>query len=238
MNKLQSIRRLLQEQARNLTNYEATRFFKTTPGSYAAHDAFMGVSVPILRKVSKSFSTLTLPEIKKLLQSKINEERLLALFILVLQYQHAGKHNEKIVQEQLFQFYLSQLHCVNNWNLVDASAHHIIGAYLYLKKDRNILLELAISPSLWERRIAIVATLYFIRQNDLKWTFKLAKILLNDTHDLIHKAVGWMLREAGKKNTEQLVLFLEKQAKKMPRVMLRYAVEKFPEKQRKLLLFN
>ena len=196
MNKVVAIKSLLQ-QAVNIPEKKRTAFYKTGPGQYAQHDRFMGVNVPTLRKIAKTFYDLPLPEIQALLSSVINEERLLTLFILVGQYQKAETHKK----ETLYQFYLSNIKQVNNWNLVDASAHLIVGAHL-LQADRAPLVTLAKSKILWERRIAIVATWYFIRNNDLEWTFKLARMLLQDTHDLIHKAVGWMLREIGKKNQE------------------------------------
>ena len=197
-------------------------FFKTSKGSYAEHDVFIGVAVPMLRKVAKSFCDIALTEIEQLLQSKINEERLLALIILADQY----KRGNAELKAQIYQFYISNLKYVNNWNLVDSSAHLIIGNHLF-EQNREVLLNLAKSDILWERRTAIVSTWYFIRQSDLLWTFKIAKILLEDSHDLIHKAVGWMLREAGKKDQAALKKFLDEYASKMPRTMLRYAIEKF-----------
>jgi 3-methyladenine DNA glycosylase AlkD len=206
---------------------KATMFFKIGPGHYAAHDRFLGIAVPNLRKIAKTYSNLATNDIALLLQSEINEERSLALFILVMQYQKALGQN----RDELYQFYLNNLVHVNNWNLVDASAYHIIGAHLW-DKDRSILLGLAKSAVMWERRIAIVSTLGFIRKNDLEWTFKIAAILLDDSHDLIHKAAGWMLREAGKKDQVALKAFLDQHLKNIPRTMLRYAIEKFPADER------
>jgi len=206
-------------------------FFKTGAGSYAEHDQFIGVPVPTIRTIAKDFLDLSLDEITQLLKSPINEERFLGLIILVHQYQKASDSHK----EELYQFYMDNLKHVNNWNLVDASAHLILGAHL-CNKNRDILISLSQSDILWERRIAIVATWYFIRKNDLEWTFKIAALLLNDKHDLIHKAVGWMLREAGKKDIQQLINFLNAHAAHMPRTMLRYAIEKFPEQQRKSYL--
>ncbi len=206
-------------------------FYKTGPGQYAEHDRFMGVSVPMIRKIAGAFQDLSQKELQILMASSFNEERFLALVILVHQYQKV----DPCAQEEIYQFYKNNLKYVNNWNLVDASAHLIMGAHLF-KKERKPLLRLADSDVLWERRVAIVTTWYFIRNNDLDWTFKIAEILLNDAHDLMHKAVGWMLREAGKKDQKQLVMFLERYAPRMPRTMLRYAIEKFPEPQRKFYL--
>jgi 3-methyladenine DNA glycosylase AlkD len=202
-------------------------YFKTSPGSYAEHDSFMGVTVPVLRKIAKSFLYVTLEDLGLLIQSKINEERLLALIILAAQYK-AGALAQK---EEIYQFYRTNMRHINNWNLVDSSAHLIIGAHLF-ERDRDALEELAASQNLWERRIAIVATWYFIRKSDLEWTFKIAKLLLNDSHDLIHKAVGWMLREAGKKDEARLISFLCNHAHQMPKTMLRYAMERLSKEQR------
>lgn len=203
-------------------------FFKTAPGEYAEHDRFIGVNVPTLRKIAKDYKELSLSESDKFLRSPINEERLLALFILIHQYDK-GKESEK---DAIYQFYLDNLKYVNNWNLVDASAPLIMGKHL-LNKDRSILLALAKSTDLWERRVAIVTTWYFIRNNQFDWTIRLAESLLQDTHDLIHKAVGWMLREVGKKDLRALEIFLERQAHQMPRTMLRYAIERFSKERRR-----
>ena len=205
------------------------RFFKTEIGEYAEHDRFLGINVPNIRKIAKNYSNLPLSELQEFFYSPFNEERLFALLILVYQY----KNN--LLKEQIYQFYLSNLKYVNNWNLVDSSAHLIIGAHLQ-DKPRDLLLTLASSGILWERRISIVATWWFIKQNDLAWTFKLAQLLLNDQHDLIHKATGWMLRESGKKNEEMLINFLQKYKGEIPRTMLRYAIEKFSLSKRKEFL--
>jgi 3-methyladenine DNA glycosylase AlkD len=183
--------------------------------------------VPNLRKIAKIYNGIELQVIEELLQSKYNEERLLALIILVHQYQKGSAD----LQEGLCAFYLNNLNRVNNWNLVDSSAHHILGHYLW-NKNRSMLAKLAASEILWERRIAIVSTWYFIRKSDLEWTFKIAKLLLNDSHDLIHKAVGWMLREAGKKDEARLVSFLCDHAHQMPKTMLRYAMERLSKEQK------
>jgi 3-methyladenine DNA glycosylase AlkD len=202
-------------------------FYKTKPGDYAEHDKFLGVPNPALRKIAKQFLDLSFTEIEELLLSPYNEKRLLALFILIDQYQKGNP----LFQEKIVGLYKKHLSSINNWNLVDASAHLILGAHLFTRK-RDELLLLASSKIVWERRIAIVSTLFFIRQNDLEWTFKLAKILLNDPHDLIHKATGWMLREAGKRNIDLLKAFLSDYASLMPRTMLRYAIEKLRKEER------
>ncbi len=207
-------------------------YFKTSPGDYAEHDHFMGITVPVLRKIAKRFMTINLEELGFLIQSQINEERLLTLIILAAQYK-AGALAQK---EEIYQFYRTNMRHINNWNLVDSSAHLIIGAHLF-ERDRDVLEELAASQNLWERRIAIVSTWYFIRKSDLEWTFKIAKLLLNDSHDLIHKAVGWMLREAGKKDEARLISFLCDNAHQMPKTMLRYAMERL-SKEQKIVIKN
>lgn len=210
---------------KSLSQEEARRWFKTSLGSYAHHDSFLGVRVPDIRKIARLYQDIDLVIINILLKSTYNEERLLALFILIKQYQKGDKDKRK----HIYDFYLNNLTYVNNWNLVDASAHYILGHHLY-DKDRSIIYHLAKSNKLWEKRIAIVATWYFIRQGDINTTFLVAKILLKDSHDLIHKAVGWMLREAGKKNEESLRVFLLKHKQDMPKTMLRYAREKLTNK--------
>lgn len=223
---IQSLRKVL-ENSIDSTPERVSIYFKKGRGDYAEYDRFIGITVPTLRKIAKSFLSLTLQDLGLLIQSPINEERLLALIILTDQYK-AGKPDHK---EAIYQFYRSYMRYINNWNLVDASAHLIIGAHLF-EQDRDALEELALSKNLWERRIAIVATWYFIRQSDLEWTFKIAKVLLNDSHDLIHKSVGWMLRETGKKDEARLIAFLFEHAHQMPRTMLRYAMERLSKEQK------
>lgn len=203
-------------------------FFKTGPGEYAEHDQFLGVPTPRLKEVAKHYRNISLENIAELLYSPFNEIRLLALIILVERYQKS----HPLIQEEAFQFYCSHMSQINNWNLVDASAHHIVGAHLF-EKDKKILLELASSKILWERRIAIVSTWYFIRKNEFNWTLKIAEKLLGDDHDLIHKAVGWMLREVGKRDLDCLIEFLNQYVSQMPRITLRYAIEKLPHERRK-----
>ena len=200
-------------------------FFKTGPGQYGEGDVFIGVTVPKQRQVAKKYTHLPLGEVEKLLASAIHEERLTALIILVGQY----KRGDQAERQSIYDFYLAHTHCINNWDLVDSSASYIVGAHL-LDKDRTILYELARSSNLWERRIAIIATAAFIARGQSKDTFAIAEILLTDTHDLIHKAVGWMLREVGKScGQEVLEGFLRAHYRVMPRTMLRYAIEKFDE---------
>lgn len=206
-------------------------FFKTKPGEYGAGDVFLGVTVPQTRKVAKKFSNLSFPSLKPFLSSKIHEERLVALFILVEKFRKATEKERK----EIVCFYLSNLKAVNNWDLVDLSADKILGEYL-LDKDKKILHEFSISDNLWERRIAIISTFAFIKRGQIEDTFEIAKTLINDKHNLIHKAVGWMLRECGKRNQKALEDFLKENSAKMPRTMLRYAIEKFPENKRKAFL--
>ena len=209
-----------------------SRFFKTGKGEYGAGDKFIGIKVPNQRQVArKYFSELSLKETEELLQSPIHEHRLTALIILNLKYQKADEKTKK----EIFNLYLRNTKKINNWDLVDLSAPNIVGDYL-LDKDRKILYKLAKSDDLWERRIVILATYAFIRNNEFEDTFKISEILMNDNHDLIHKAVGWMLREAGKRDLKEEEDFLKKYYKEMPRTMLRYAIERFEEKKRKSYL--
>jgi 3-methyladenine DNA glycosylase AlkD len=200
----------------------AQRFFKTGPGQYGEGDIFLGIRVPILRKLAKEHRDISLDAAVELLQSPFHEVRLLALLILVLQYERGG--NEKAI----YQAYLANTHRINNWDLVDVTAAQIVGAYLS-KQDHKPLYRLAKSKSLWERRIAIIATFYFIRRNQFDDTLAIADILLNDQEDLMHKAVGWMLREVGKRDLKTEEDFLLPRYKQMPRTTLRYAIERFPE---------
>lgn len=210
------------------------KFFKTGPGQYGEGDQFIGISVPNQRLVAKKYKELSLKELQKLLYSPIHEHRLTALLILVKQFEKADLKQ----QEQIYLFYLKHKAQVNNWDLVDSSAHKIVGAYL-MNKDRALLYELSQSSSLWDRRIAMISCFAFLRIGDFDDTLKVAELLLHDKHDLIHKAVGWVLRELGKKDLKILEEFLRRDAQfgrryyqTMPRTMLRYAIEKFPPEKR------
>lgn len=205
----------------------SARFFKTGPGEYGEGDLFRGIRVPVLRRLSRTYKGLALEDVDILLHSDYHEDRLLALFIMVLQY----TSGDEILKKQIFHLYLSSTEYINNWDLVDASAGHIVGAHLHGKRT-DLLVRLAHSKSLWERRISIMSTFYFIRKGSFAPTFEIAFILLGDREDLIHKAVGWMLREVGKKDRDAEVHFLGKHYGRMPRTMLRYAIEKFPEEER------
>lgn len=208
------------------------RFFKTGKGDYGEGDLFLGVTVPESRKIAIEFKALSLEEISRLLKSKIHEERLIALLILVYNFQRDEKKRDEI-----YSFYIKNKININNWDLVDLSADKIVGAHLF-KKDKSILYELAVSENFWDRRIAIISTFYFIKNNKFDDTLKIAKILLNDKHDLIQKAVGWMLREIGKRDIKKLEKYLKENYKFMPRTMLRYSIEKFDEAKRKKYLQN
>jgi len=208
-----------------------SRFFKTGKGEYGEGDIFLGLVVPIQRKIANQFKNLSITNIQKLLNSKIHEYRLIALIILTIQYKKFDESKKRIIYE----LYLKNTVNINNWDLVDLTAPHIVGGYL-LNKDQSILFDLAKSKNLWERRIAILSTFTFIRNNKFKEALKISKILIKDKHDLIHKAVGWMLREIGKRDLQTEELFLKKYYKIMPRTMLRYAIEKFPETKRRYYL--
>ncbi|MBW6442416.1 DNA alkylation repair protein [Patescibacteria group bacterium] len=210
------------------------RFFKTGKGEYGEGEVFLGISVPDQRKISKEYySKLNLKDLQRLLESKIHEHRLIALIILIEKYKKANK--SKYEKREIVNFYLKNLSRVNSWDLVDISAPKILGDFI-LKEKSSLLRDLAKSENLWERRISVVSTYAFIKKNILGETLAISEILLNDQHDLIHKAVGWMLRELGKRNKSVLELFLLPRYKKMPRTMLRYAIEKFSPEERKRYL--
>ncbi len=231
MSRLEDARRQLRKYADKEKAKSLLRFFKTGPGEYAEGDIFLGVMVPFTRKVVKEFPCLPLSDTIKLLSSKIHEERLLALFILVHQFKEADTKGK----EKIYKAYLANTKFVNNWDLVDLSAPQIVGGFL-IGKNRQILYKLAKSSLLWERRIAILATFAFIRSGDFKDVFGITKLLLCDKEDLIHKACGWMLREAGKRDVRAEEKFLRKNCQFMSRTMLRYAIERFPEHKRKSFL--
>lgn len=232
--KLTEVKKELRKNASSDKVKVLARFFKTGKGEYGEGDVFLGVTVPKIRLVSKKFSNLSLVDLRRLIRSKIHEERLLALLILVSKFQKAGGKERR----KIFDFYLSHTVFVNNWDLVDLSAEHIIGAYLD-GKEKSILVRLARSKNIWERRIAMLSTFHYIKQGDPIETFKIAEILINDKHDLIQKGVGWMLREVGKKCSQSAEEeFLKKHYKRMPRVMLRYAIERFDEGLRKRYLMG
>jgi len=203
------------------------RFFKTAEGEYGACDKFLGIRVPLIRRAVTKYKSASLSTAEDLLSSEFHEIRLFALLLLVSQYSR-NKPNE---QAKIYNLYLQNTRYINNWDLVDSSAPKIVGAYLQ-DKDRGRLYELAASDLLWDRRIAIMATFHFIRLNQFDDTLRLSEQLLNDPEDLIHKAVGWMLREVGKRDLDSELSFLDRHYTKMPRTMLRYAIEKFDQTNR------
>jgi 3-methyladenine DNA glycosylase AlkD len=227
----QEIRKLLHKLADPVRAEHSARYFKSGPGEYGEGDRFLGIRVPDIRAQVKKCEAVSLEEIQELLMSAFHEERLFALLLLVRKFAKADdKENAAI-----YDLYLNNTHCINNWDLVDSSASQIVGSYLE-SRDRQILYKLAESASLWERRIAVISTFQFIGKNQFEDALKLAKKLINDEEDLIHKAVGWMLREIGKRNVAVEKSFLRLHYKKMPRTMLRYAIEKFPEQERRKYL--
>ena len=225
----------LKQELQKLKNPEKAKvylkFFKTKKGEYGEGDTFLGVSVPEQRKIAKKYFDLSLKELQELLSTNIHEYKMCSLFILINKYRKSDKTEKK----KIFDFYLKNTININNWDLVDISAPHIIGDYL-LNKNRKILYKLANSKNLWEKRISIISTFTFIKNNQFEDTLKISEILLNDNHDLIHKAVGWMLREVGKRDQKTEETFLEKYHKTMPKTMLRYSIEKFEENKRKYYL--
>jgi 3-methyladenine DNA glycosylase AlkD len=206
-------------------------FFKTGKGQYGESDRFLGLTAAVLRSTALRYRDLSLKEIETLLRSSIHEHRSAAFVILVAQYQHGGP----VDREKIFRFYLRHTRHANSWDLVDGSAPNIIGAHLKMR-SRTLLDRLASSQSLWERRIAIVSTLALIRSGELHDTFRIAETLLSDRHDLIHKAVGWMLRETGKVSPNKLRKFLKRNYEQLPRTVLRYAIERFPVRERRRML--
>ena len=226
---------VLQQTLESLGNPEiashSQRFFKTGPGEYGEGDLFRGIRVPVLRKTAKQFKGLSLEDTLTLLKSAYHEDRLTALLIMALKYKKGSPPERQMIYHQ----YLANTSYINNWDLVDSSAHKIVGPHLE-GRDRSILYELAISQLLWERRIAMMSTYHFIKNDDFDDTLHLAELLLEDKEDLIHKVVGWMLREVGKRNFNLEDAFIHQHHKKMPRTMLRYAIEKFPEERRQMYL--
>lgn len=229
--------KLIQGELRALASHELAalqlRFFKTGPGQYGEGDIFLGIKVPPLRSLSKRHSDADLGTIASLIESKFHEERFFALLLLMQLYKHGSEQDRTAAYEM----YLGNTRHINNWDLVDVSAPHIVGPYLE-NRSRKILHEMACSDSMWERRIAILATFHFIRLNDFEDCLRITKTLLNDKQDLMHKAAGWMLREIGKRDIVAEEDFLQEHYRKMPRTMLRYAIERLPEIRRKEYLLG
>jgi len=235
MNDLSALQNALQTLANPHKQLTLQRFFKTAKGEYAEGDIFLGITVPEQRRLIKQFQHLALQDIETLLQNNIHEYRFCALLLLIHQYQ---KGNDNI-KKSAFECYIKHSATwINNWDLVDMSAPPIMGSFIYQHGGFEILEQFAQSSNLWQRRIAIVSTLYFIRRDVFQLTLKICEQLLFDRHDLIHKASGWMLREVGKRNESILVDFLEQHCSQMPRTMLRYSIEKFSPNQRKYFLSN
>lgn len=225
---------IVEKEMKKLANIDKakilSRFFKTGYGQYGEGDIFLGITVPVSRKVAIKYSDITFDDVDILIKNKNHEIRLVAILILVHKYK---KSKERFDKKKIVDFYLSHTSYINNWDLVDLSAHYILGDYLIKEKDKNILLKLASSNNLWEQRISMISTFAFIYNGDSMWVFKLAKIFLKHKHDLMHKASGWMLREVGKRvNEKELCVFLDVYSNVMPRTMLRYAIERLPEKKR------
>ena len=207
------------------------KFFKAGKGEYGEGDRFLGVTVPNIRAIAKLHKDISIEEIRGLIQSEWHEVRLCALIIMV----EKSKKKDEALRKELFNLYLSQTERINNWDLVDLSCRFIIGEYL-LDKSRDILYQLAQSPLLWDNRIAIVSTYAFIRKGQLEDTYALSDLMMQHPHDLMHKAIGWMLREAGKRDSERLYDYVMSHRADMPRTMLRYAIEKFSPKERAILM--
>ena len=207
------------------------KFFKAGKGEYGEGDRFLGVTVPNIRAIAKLHKDISIEELRELLQSEWHEVRLCALIIMV----EKSKKKDEALRKELFNLYLSQTKRINNWDLVDLSCRFIIGEYL-LDKSRDILYHLAQSPLLWDNRIAIVSTYAFIRKGQLEDTYALSDLMMHHPHDLMHKAIGWMLREAGKRDSERLYDYVMSHRADMPRTMLRYAIEKFSPKERAILM--
>jgi 3-methyladenine DNA glycosylase AlkD len=207
------------------------RFFKTAPGQYADGDVFIGVKVPQLRAVCRECGHVAIGNAVELLGSPVHEERLLALMLLV----DGFRRGSPAEQRKIYELYIANTAFINNWDLVDSSAHQIVGAWLQ-DRSRTPLRRLARSASIWDRRIAIIATFHDIKRGEFHEAFRIADLLLADSHDLIHKAVGWMLREVGNRDAAAERRFLKDRYGRMPRTMLRYAIEKFPERERRRYL--
>jgi len=207
------------------------RFFKTGPGEYGEGDRFRGIRVPVLRRLARQYQSITLLETARLLRSPFHEDRLLAILLSVRLY----AKGDEVTKAKIYDVYLKNIGFINNWDLVDASAEHIVGAFLW-DKDHRPLYRLAQSSDLWERRVAIMATFHFIKRGEFSQTLRVAQMLLADKEELIHKAVGWMLREVGKRDLQAENAFLRKHYRCMPRLMLRYAIEKYSEAERQQYL--
>lgn len=229
------INKTITQELQSLSNAEKReifpKFFKAGKGQYGEGDRFLGVTVPNIRTIAKRHKEISLEEIRELLESEWHEVRLCALIIMV----ETSKKKDETLRQKLFDLYLSQTNHINNWDLVDLSCHHIVGEYL-LDKSRDILYQLAQNRLLWDNRIAIVSTYAFIRKGQLEDTYVLSELMMHHPHDLMHKAIGWMLREAGKRDSDRLYDYIMSHRADMPRTMLRYAIEKFSPIERSILM--
>lgn len=229
------INKTITQELQSLSNAEKReifpKFFKAGKGQYGEGDRFLGVTVPNIRTIAKRHKEISLEEIRELLESEWHEVRLCSLIIMV----ETSKKKDETLRQKLFDLYLSQTNHINNWDLVDLSCHHIVGEYL-LDKSRDILYQLAQNRLLWDNRIAIVSTYAFIRKGQLEDTYALSELMMHHPHDLMHKAIGWMLREAGKRDSDRLYDYIMSHRADMPRTMLRYAIEKFSPIERSILM--
>ena len=229
------INKTITQELQSLSNAEKReifpKFFKAGKGQYGEGDRFLGVTVPNIRTIAKRHKEISLEEIRELLESEWHEVRLCALIIMV----ETSKKKDETLRQKLFDLYLSQTNHINNWDLVDLSCHHIVGEYL-LDKSRDILYQLAQNRLLWDNRIAIVSTYAFIRKGQLEDTYALSELMMHHPHDLMHKAIGWMLREAGKRDSDRLYDYIMSHRADMPRTMLRYAIAKFSPIERSILM--
>ena len=227
MKDYKSVKKELKAKANKEKAQILQRFFKTGKWQYGEGDVFLGIAVPELRKIAGKNGDVGMESLRKLLQSKIHEERFVALIILIRKFEKG----DNVKKDKIVEFYLENLKWVNSWDLVDVSAYRILGNYLF-KRKKDVIYGLAVSENLWERRIAIMTTFYFIKNNQFADTFKISEILLEDEHDLIHKAIGWMLREVGKRDQKAEEIFIEKNYERIHRTTLRYAIEKFTKEKR------
>lgn len=230
--KYKIIKKALAQKSSIIKAENSKRFFKTAKGEYGEGDIFIGVTVPDIRLIAKDYAATPLVEIRKLLKSKIHEERLLAGIFLVNRFKKSGIDEQK----EIYDFFLLNIESINNWDLVDTTAPTIVGEYCFQIGSHKVMDKLVKSKQHWHRRIAILSTFAFIRKNELQLTYEYARLLLTDKEDLMHKATGWMLREAGKRDSKKLTHFIQEYGKEMPRTMLRYAIEKFPIKKREKIL--
>ena len=225
MSRVEEIKLALKQQVEKEKADKYPQFFKAFPGGYGEGDKFLGIRVPAIRKIAKAYKDVSFEELAQLISDEYHEVRILALYVLIIQF---DKTKSEIHRKNVAEFYIKYIAFVNNWDLVDTSAHKILGAYLE-DKNKHILIEYATSGQLWLQRIAMIATFWYIRKNTYGDALQIAEILVNHHHDLIHKAVGWMLREIGNRDRDVEEKFLKKHYHTMPRTMLRYAIEKFEE---------